>query len=397
MARTAHRLTVGLIPRLGVGTHFDGSCGLFLRVFASGRRAWGQRFVLAGRRHEAGLGTYPVVTLAAARSAAMRNRLLLERGVHPLAPASPRAAEPTLEEAARRAVAARARRWTSPRTAPALLARLERYVFPSLGSLLVSDLRARDFLAIIEPVQRVHPKTAELLREHLRLIMAWVVARGYRPDNPAGRGLVALLCAPPRQIRHQPRVPFAEVGAAVRAVYASRSAPIVVWLFEFLVLTAVRGGEARGALWREVDLDARLWAVPAARVKTRRDLFVPLSGRAVALLGAARAAFPDAELVFPAPRGRGACHGPLLLNLLRGAGVGAVPHGFRSSFRDWCVACDVDHDVAEACLGHVVGSSVARRYDRSNRLELRRPVMEAWAEYVGETSGPPSLPAGSRC
>ncbi|MDE2971552.1 MAG: site-specific integrase, partial [Acidobacteriota bacterium] len=164
----------------------------------------------------------------------------------------------------------------------------------------------------------------------------------------------------------------------------SRAYPSTVLAFEFLVLTACRSGEVRGARWDEVDLEAREWRIPSERMKTNREHRVPLSTGALAVLRQARALSDDSALVFPSVRGR-RLSDATISKMVRELGIGAVPHGFRSSFRDWAAECsDAPREVCELALAHVNSDRVEAAYRRTDLFERRRQLMEEWAAFLGD-------------
>ena len=201
-------------------------------------------------------------------------------------------------------------------------------------------------------------------------------------DNPAGDAIGAALPKPPRIQKHYKALPYGEVAAAVEAVRRAEARVAVKLGIEFLVLTACRSGEVRGTRWEEIDMEAGEWTIPAERMKSRREHRVPLSARAREILAEAKAYAPRSEWVFPSARG-------LVLSsfefagLLKALGIATVPHGFRSSFRDWAAErTDAPHAVMEAALAHVVRNKVEAAYARSDLFERRRVLMEQWAEYL---------------
>ena len=210
--------------------------------------------------------------------------------------------------------------------------------------------------------------------------MRWSFAN----DNPCDRIGPAL--GPQNDIvTHRQALPHRDVAAAIETVRASDAAPVVKLAFEFLVLTAVRSGDVRGALWAEIDTADRVWTIPATRMKMKREHRVPLCGRAVEVLDVARALAHGNPLVFPTPRGKQ--FRPMALSgLLKRLEIAAVPHGFRSSFRDWA-AEETDHprEVAEAALAHLVRNPVEAAYARSDLFERRRRLMDDWAAYLAAT------------
>ena len=177
-------------------------------------------------------------------------------------------------------------------------------------------------------------------------------------------------------------------------VRASGAYPATVLAFEFLVLTACRSGEVRGALWSEIDLERREWRIPAERMKTDRAHRVPLSRRALAVLREAQRLADGLELVFPSARGR-----PLsevaISQMVRDLRIGAVPHGFRASFRDWAAECsDAPREVCELALAHVNANSIAAAYRRTDMFERWRALMEQWAAYLVGTGDQVLRPSG---
>ncbi len=236
--------------------------------------------------------------------------------------------------------------------------------------------------------------TAQRVRRHIGAIMRWAIAQGYRSDNPAGEAVTAALPKRPRQIRHMPALPYGEVGAALAGVRVSQAWTGTKLAFELLVLTAARSGEVRLATWEEFDLAASLWTVPAARMKANREHRVPLCSRAVEVLREAErlrdvvASVEPAGLVFPTRRGK-ALSDMVFWKLVKQQGLAAVPHGFRSSFRDWAAErTDHPREVVEAALAHVVGNRTEAAYARSDLFERRRRVMDEWAAYLAPTRRP---------
>ncbi len=212
-------------------------------------------------------------------------------------------------------------------------------------------------------------------------MIRWCIGRNYRTDNPVDRAVAALPKANGNGKQHHRALPHREVAGALRAIRRiGESSPSALCL-ELIVLTAVRPGEARGARWDEIDMDATSWTIPASRMKAGREFVVPLSTGARAVLGRARALPGESPYVFPSRNG-----GPLPTkapgSLLRRAGVASTPHGFRSSARSWMAETGVPAEVAEGCLAHVPRSQVVQAYQRSDLLERRAEVLQAWCDYV---------------
>ena len=219
------------------------------------------------------------------------------------------------------------------------------------------------------------------MRQRISVIMRWSIAQGHRTDDPASGAITAALPRQDTRKNHQRSVPHGEVAAAVEAVRASQASPVTKLAFEYLVLTACRSGELRGAIWDEVDTDAAAWTVPGARTKSSDEHRVALSGRALEILEAARSLADRSGLIFPSTTGRQLSNNTMR-KLLIDLGIPAVPHGFRASFRSWCADTGIPREVAEAALGHVV-TGVEGAYQRSDLLDRRRPVMDQWAAYIG--------------
>ena len=362
------------------GRYCDGH-GLYLDVQPSGTRSWVQRLSIRGRRRELGLGSFPLVSLDDARARAFDNRRLARAGGDPLAEKRRARGVPTLTEAAEQVWTQIRPGWRNRKYGRDWLSGLARFAFPRLGRLRVSEVSRADVVETLAPVWHRSPTTARRLRQRLHAVMEWAVAMEYRADNPCDR-VEQVLGRQRESVEHMQALPHRDVAAAVAAVRRAGVRPIVKLAFEFLVLTAARSGEVRGARWTEMDPAGRVWTVPAGRMKANREHRVPLCGRAVELLGAARGLGDGGPLVFPGARGR-----PLkdeaLSRPLKDLALGAVPHGFRSSFRDWASE-ETDHprEVVEAALAHVVRNRVEAAYARSDLFERRRRLMDDWADYL---------------
>ena len=398
--RPEHALSVDFVRTVAEpGRYCDGQ-GLYLEVQPSGSRSWVQRLAVRGRRREMGLGSFPLVSLDEARAQALANRKLARAGGDPVAerrggdpvaerrggdPVAERrgADEPTFAAAAEQVWRQLRPGWRNPRYGRDWLSGLTRVAFPGIGALPVGAVTTADVIEALRPVWHARPTTARRVLQRIGLVMEWAVAMGYRATNPCGR-VDLVLGRQQHLVRHMPALPHGEVAGAVAAVRGSGARAVVRLAFEFLVLTAGRSGEVRGAEWREVDAVSGVWTVPASRMKAKREHRVPLCGRALAVLAEARGLGGGGGLAFPTARGR-----PLkdmaLSDLLRRLGIAAVPHGFRSSFRDWA-AEETDHprEVVEAALAHGVRNPTEAAYARSDLFKRRRRLMDDWADYLGE-------------
>ena len=386
-----NRLAAAFVRSAPVGRHGDGN-GLYLYVQRTGTRSWVQRLVIRGRKHELGLGSVHLVSLAEAREQALANRKLARAGGDPLADKRRTQGMPTFAEAAATVVEQKRAGWRSPRQATDWLHSLERYVLPRIGSRPVSEVNSADVLEILAPLWHVKARTARTLRQRIGAVLEWSIAMEHRTDNPCDR--IGPVLGPQRDIvRHMRALPHRDVAAAIEAVQASRSTRAVKLAFEFLVVTAARSGEVRLATWEEMNVAGRVWTIPAERMKMNREHRVPLSLRAVEILDAARSLADGNPLVFPNRWGN-RIRDTFLSQLLKDLDIAAVPHGFRSSFRDWA-AEETDHprEVIEAALAHAVRNQVEAAYARSDLFERRRRLMDDWAAYAAGEHEPVRAPS----
>ena len=338
--------------------------------------------MVRGRRRELGLGGFPLVSLAEAREKAFSNRKLAREGGDPMAERRRAEGMPTFAEAAERVWNDKSPGWRHSGHAQEWMSSLERHVLPYIGDKPAGEVTSADLHFVLRRIWHSRPETARRVRQRIHAVMEWAIALHLREDNPCDR-LGKVLGAQQDLVQHMRAVPHGEVATAIRAVNGSGATPAVKLTFEFLVLTAARSGEVRGAKWTEIDLPARVWTIPAKRMKSRRDHRVPLCGRAMEILQAARRLGCGASpLVFPS-QGDKPISITRLPRILQSAKVDAVPHGFRSSFRDWA-AEETNHprEVVEAALAHVVGNQTEAAYARSDLFERRRRLMDEWAEYV---------------
>ena len=371
------------------GRYCDGQ-GLYLDVRPSGSRGWIQRLTIRGRRTELGLGGFPLVSLKEAREKAFANRKLAREGGDPLSEKRRVESTPTFADATRQVWKQLRPGWRSPQHAQLWLSSLERYAVPRIGKMPISEVTSADVIGILAPIWHDMPPTARKLRQRIRAVMEWAVAMGLRPDNPCDR-IGPVLGSQGGVVRHMWALPHGQVSAAIETVRRSNARPVVKLAFEFLVLTATRSGEVRGALWTEIDRGEGAWIIPARRTKAAHEHRVPLCRRALEILEEARALDRGSPLVFPGLR-RNPIATTALSELLRELKIAAVPHGFRSSFRDWA-AEDTDHprEVVEAALAHVVRNKVEAAYRRTDLFERRRRLMDDWAAYLAAERRDPEV------
>ena len=382
-------------------THVGGVTGLILNVTMYGSRSWLLRYQVGGRRRDLGLGSYPSVTLAQARELAREARLKLARGIDPVADAQRLRAQLvqamqshlTFAEAAAKYVEAHERGWKNVKHVAQWRSTLVNYANPVIGKVPVADVDVGMVLKVIEPMWASKTETANRVRSRMESVLDWAVARGYRKDaNPARwKGLLDKLLPAPAKLTktvHHRAMPYEELPkflSLLRSVEGNGALAL-----QFQILTACRSGEVRGARWDEINLEQQLWVVPADRMKAQKEHRVPLSDAAIQLLKNQRAVVSDSCLyVFPGYRASAdpETGAPLsnmtLTAVLRRLNVDAVPHGFRSTFRDW--AAEKTHyanEVAEMALAHTIASKVEAAYRRGDLLEKRRSLMQDWADYA---------------
>ena len=366
------------------GRYADGG-GLHLYISKAGRKSWVQRITIDRRRRDIGLGAFPSVGLAQAREKAADNRTAVAEGRDPLAEKhSP--AMPTFREAARAVHAANKPRWRNDRHSASWLQTLERHAMPTLGNTPLDRIDRGDVLRVLTPIWTTRPETARRVRQRMRTVFLWGMAHGFMGTNPAGEAIDGALPAMPKVKAHLRALPYQEVGAALEAVESSQASVAAKLCFRFLVLTAARSGEARGATWDEIDFRGQEWRIPSQRMKAGMEHRVPLSRQALDLLREASALRDESGLVFPSPLKWGSPLSDMTLTkVLRSVGLAerATVHGFRSSFKNWTLEqTDTPWAVSEAALAHFLGNATEQAYARSDLFERRRALMQLWADYL---------------
>ena len=366
------------------GRYSDGG-GLHLFISKRGAKSWVQRITIDGKRRDIGLGGFPVVSLAQARSKAADNRAAVAEGRDPLAEKHA-PAMPTFREAAHSVHKANMPRWRNARHIAAWIQTLERHAIPILGDRPLNRIDRTAVLRVLTPIWTTRPETARRVRQRMRTIFRWAMAHGFMENNPAGEAIDGALPPMPKVKAHLRSLPYDEVAEALRTVDASQASMASKLCFRFLVLTAARSGEARGATWDEMDHEGRVWRIPPERMKAGVEHRVPLSEQASEVLEEAAALRDDSGLVFPSPLKRKSQMSDVTLTkVLRSIGLAerATVHGFRSSFKDWTLErTDTPWAVSESALAHTLGNSTEQAYARSDLFERRRALMQQWADYL---------------
>jgi integrase len=416
MVHTGKLSAVEVTRAKGPAVLHDGG-GLYLRVSATGAKSWVFRFQLDGRRRDMGLGPYPDISLAEARGKATDHRKQRHEGIDPLnAKKAQRQAQRvsetkgrTFRQCAVQFIEKNRAGWRNAKHRAQWENTLETYVYPTLGELPVSAVDAGLVVQVLDPIWTEKPETASRVRGRIEAVLDAATVRGFREGpNPAQwKGNLAHVLPAPAKVRkvaHHAALPFDEMPAFLAAL-RGRSG-MSAQALEFTALTAARTGEVLGARWGEVDVGAKVWTVPAARMKAGREHRVPLSDAALAVLTNVRPLAllhdgkPDPEApVFPGPRRALPMSNMTMLMLLRRMKRDDLTaHGFRSSFSDWAAESTAyPREVVEMALAHTIGNKVEAAYRRGDLFEKRRQLMEAWARFcTGTAAGVVPLMPASR-
>ncbi|MEW9623200.1 tyrosine-type recombinase/integrase [Rhodanobacter geophilus] len=383
----------------GVPLAHGGVTGLTLHPSPSskGQGKWVFRYVspVTKKRRNAGLGSYPEVSIAEVAQQARFMREQIAHGKDPLEIKAADAAKPhtpSLREAAETLHKELTPGWKNAKHAQQWINTLTEYAFPLIGAMPMDQIQPRHIADVLRPIWLEKAETAGRVRQRLHAVMAWGWAHGFCQSNPVDVVNHLLPLQPSKTVRtqHQPAMPWSLIPTFVTAHLPQdpeQSLEVTCQLLAFVVLTAARSGEARYMTWDEVDLNAKLWTVPAERMKAKLSHRVPLSKQAVALLKRQQGLHDT--FVFPSVR-KGVPLSDMVLTafLRRVKAVSDVPgrvataHGFRSSFRDWCSEKGYARDLAERALAHTVQNKVEAAYHRTDLLEQRRALMQAWADFV---------------
>lgn len=400
MAREIGKLSALAVSKASEPGYYGDGGGLLLQVSKSGAKSWVFRFKspLTAKAREMGLGSLATYSLAEARQRARESRQIVDAGRDPIAEREAErqrnrleaAMAMTFDQCAAAYIEAHRAGWKNPKHAAQWASTLETYASPVIGSLPVANVDMPLVLRILEPIWTTKNETASRLRGRIESVLDWATVRGFRTgDNPARwKGhLGKVLPAPGRvqKVKHHAALPYQQIGAFMKELRTREG--MAARALEFLVLTACRSGEARGASWDEIDLSARLWVIPSERMKAGKEQRVPLSDATMSLLQS----LPRLEgcnTVFFAPRG-GVLSDMSLTAVLRRMGRGDLTaHGFRSTFRDWAgETTSFPREVIEHALAHQLKDKAEAAYARGDLLTKRARLMEAWATYCASETG----------
>ena len=290
----------------------------------------------------------------------------------------------SFEEAAEQFFQKKRPEFKNPRYAQNWISSVISYANPIIGKKPVSEIDLQDVISVLKPIWYEKTETATRLRQRLEGILNWATVSGYRSgDNPARwKGHLDAVLSKPSKIKetkHYPALPWKEIGDFMAELRKRQG--MSARCLEFIILTACRSGEARFATWEEIDIDSKIWMIPGERMKSGKEHRVPLSDDVLDLLHSLPK-FEGVSYIFPSSIGK-----PLsdmtISAVCRRMEVNAVPHGFRSTFRDWCAeSTNFPREVAELALAHSISNSVEAAYLRGDLLEKRRQLMVAWADFI---------------
>jgi integrase len=408
MPKKAKELAALAVQRLTKpGLHaVGGVAGLHLQVALSGARSWVLRVVIGGKRRDMGLGGFPDVSLAGAREKAREARTKIEQGIDPVAERASarsalmasRGAEITFAEAAEKFIDAKAAEWKNTKHLQQWGNTLETYVNPHIGALQVRDIGLAHVVKVLERIWTTKTETATRVRGRIESILDWATVRGYRHgENPARwRGHLDKILAKPEKVakvKHRPALPYSKVGAFMSDL--QQISGISAKALQFAILGAARSGEVRGATRQEFDLEARVWTIPADRMKAGKEHWVPLSDAAAKLIEE-QLKVVSGNYLFPSNRADKPISDMSLTAVIRRMDATATEgggwrdrngdiitaHGFRSTFRDW--AGETTHfprEVIEHALAHQLRDKAEAAYARGTLFEKRRQLMADWASF----------------
>jgi integrase len=391
--RATNRLSALRVAKLKAPGLYEDGGGLRLVVTEKGVKRWALRICINGRRVERGLGVWPDVSLETARDKSSKMRAAAKEGrdlrtelrVDRLRRAV------TFADAFEAFFATRKQTFSNGKHVQQWENTIRRYVLPVIGKRPVAEITAAEVLGVLQPIWFTKPETASRVLQRVRAVFDSAILRGHRERASPCIGITGELGASHRKVAHHVALPWIEVPQFVRTLRDRSAMKATLLAFEFLILTAARSGEVRGALWCEINLQKRIWTIPGSDPLTKRRMksgathVVPLSDAAMLVLKKARE-LGSINLVFPGTNGE-AISDNTLSKLMRDAEVSGTPHGFRSSFKDWAAEKGVRDEVSEAALAHADVNAVRAAYRRTNYLEERRLVMQQWGEFVSSECG----------
>ena len=371
---------------------------LYLQVSRSGTKSWLFRYKspVTAKQREMGLGSLNLISLATARDMTLECRRQVLSGLDPLeerarskrARQLAQARSITFQQAAEHCIASKTPEWKNAKHAQQWTNSLTAYAYPVFGTLSISNLDTDLVLKAIEPIWISKAETASRVRQRIETVWDWARARKYvEGENPARlRGHLDKILAKTakvKRVKHHAAVPYKQIGPLIKKLRGRKGSSALA--LEFMILTAARTGEVRGARWQEIDLSTKVWIIPADRMKASKEHRVPLCDRAVEILNSIKSNRNPDGYVFPGWKAETGLSDGAMLTLLRKMDVGPyTPHGFRSTFRDWAAeeAHEFSNETVELALAHTIKNKAEAAYRRGDQLERRRALMLAWSEYI---------------
>ena len=363
------------------GRYMDGD-GLSLLLTAPRKGDWVLRATINGRRRDIGLGPLDLVKLAEARELASDMRRDIQRGIDPIEERKRQKIEIlTFKAAAEKVHTEQKATWKNGKHQDQWIKTLETYAFPKLGDRLVNDIEGPLIREVLLDFWLEKPETARRVKQRIGVVLDWAYANGMRATEAPMRSLSRALPRQPKQDGHFAAMPYEDVPTFLKHLHKRTN--VARLALEFLILTASRSGEVRGTKWAEINLDAKLWTVPAERMKVGKEHVVPLTDAAIDVLERARPYYAEcSDLVFPGRNVLRPMSDMTLLKILRYSKLPFTVHGFRSAFRDWVAEkTSYPGEVAEAALAHSVSNKVEAAYRRTNYLDKRRELMREWSDF----------------
>jgi len=378
------KLTTKFIENITKAGKYYDQHGLFLHVRPSGAKKWLQRYTIKGRRREIGLGSAKVVTVAQARRNAYNNLILVSEGIDPIEDKKKDKRIPNFEAAARSVYDVNLPTWKNAKHASQFITTLETYAFPLIGNMTIKDINTTHILQILSPIWVTKSETAKRLRQRLSTVFKWCIAKHWRLDDPADIAIVQALPRQSKKIMHRKSISYNEVANFLEIIKGSSARQSTKLGLEFLILTATRSGEVRKASWNEID--GSLWTIPAERMKAGVTHRIPLPARCIEILNLARQISKGSKYIFEGTQANKPLSENTFNKLIKELNLDVHVHGFRTSFRTWTQEkTNYPREIAETALAHSLKDKSEAAYARSDLLEKRAEMMEAWEQFINSS------------
>lgn len=375
------KLTAKFVENVSEAGKYYDQHGLFLHVRPSGAKKWLQRYTFQGRRREIGLGSAKIVSVATARKNAHQNLVLVSEGIDPIEDKKQDSIIPKFEVAARKVYEDNRPTWRNAKHAAQFITTLETYAFPVIGSMSVKEINSSHILRILSPIWVTKAETAKRVRQRLSTVFKYCVAQQWRTDDPANIAIVEALPNLKRKVQHRKSISYDDVAGFIETVSKSSAGISTKLGLEFLILTATRSGEVRNARWDEVN--GSLWTIPAERMKAGVAHRIPLPSRCIEILEEAKTISQGSGFIFEGTKPNKPLSENTFNKLMKELGLEVHAHGFRTSFRTWTQEkTNYPREIAEAALAHSLPDKAEAAYARSDLLEKRAEMMEAWAQFI---------------